>query len=126
MLEYIYVMTAGAIGATCRYGTDKLFKYYLGTQFPYGTLCVNILGCLLFGMFMQWDTQTAGVSKALKLLVTSGFLGAFTTFSTFGYDTFAFIKAGSFLPAALNISLNIVAGLLAVWLGTIVIKGFAS
>lgn len=126
MLEAICVMSAGAIGALSRWQTDRLFKHLFGASFPLGTLTVNVVGCLLFGLFMQLDAQGEGFSKTTRLLVTSGFLGAFTTFSTFGYDTFNFFKTGNFLPAVLNIVANLLIGVLAVWLGAIIAKTMGS
>lgn len=119
-------MSAGAVGALCRFGTDRLGKTLLGTAFPYGTLTVNVLGCLLFGIFMQIDAQGGGFSKHTKLLVTTGFLGAFTTFSTFGFDTFQFFKTGHAVSALVNIGANLVLGLIAVWGGTLLAKTLGS
>ncbi|MBN2716683.1 MAG: fluoride efflux transporter CrcB [Deltaproteobacteria bacterium] len=122
MIEVLCVMTAGAVGALARWGTDNLSRHYLGAAFPWGTLFVNVLGCFLFGLFMQIDAQSGGFSKPLKLVVTSGFLGAFTTFSTFGFNTWIFIKDGHYTSALLNIGTNLILGILAVWGGATIAK----
>ena len=102
-MQILIVMSAGALGSLSRWGTDLLSRQLFGSYFPYGTLIVNILGCFIFGIVMQSKVGTDGANYALKLFITTGFLWAFTTFSTFGFNTFEFIKNGSFVLAILNI-----------------------
>jgi CrcB protein len=121
-MQIIIVMTAGALGALARWATDLLTKHLFGPAFPIGTLTVNVLGCFAFGLIMQSGIGTNESNKLLKLFLTTGFLGAFTTFSTFGFNTFDFIKNGSVALAIINISANLLLGLLAVWGGFILGK----
>ena len=86
-MQVLIVMSAGALGALSRWATDLLSKQILGNAFPFGTLAVNVFGCLIFGAVMQSRIGTDPSNAALKLFITTGFLGAFTAFSTFGFNT---------------------------------------
>lgn len=117
MLETLVVMGAGALGALSRWSVGRLSKHLWGPAMPFGTLIVNVLGCLLFGFIMQIALSGETFSKTTRLALTTGFLGAFTTFSTFGYETFEFVKNGQWIYALGNVTANLLLGLLAVWLG---------
>ena len=86
-------------------------------MFPYGTLAVNILGCFLIGLLNGIFETRQIFNPELRLLVFVGFLGGFTTFSTFGYELFSFLRDNQFLSTAMNLTLSVVLGLVAVWLG---------
>ena len=107
----------GALGALSRYGVGSLASRMLGAGFPYGTLIVNVVGCLLLGFIMELSLSAEGLSKGVRTAMTVGFLGAFTTFSTFGYETVQFLRQGAWLPALGNVAANVLVGLLAVGLG---------
>lgn len=115
MKETLFIFVFGGLGALCRWGTYKLVKMFVSNPFPFGTLTVNVLGCLLFGVIMQMDVH---LPRTLKIAATAGFLGAFTTFSTFGFESFELIKQGSWLMVTVNTAANCILGILAVWLGT--------
>lgn len=85
--------------------------------FPYGTLAVNVLGCFLIGLLNGIFETRQVLNPEMRLLVFVGFLGGFTTFSTFGYELFSFLRDNQYFSAALNMSLSVVLGLFAVWLG---------
>jgi fluoride exporter len=121
MKEIIYVMIFGAMGALSRYGVGKGSKQIFGTGFPHETLIVNVAGCLIIGFLMQLSAK-GGVPKHLHTGLVVGFLGAFTTFSAFGYATFDLLKQGSVAHAVLNAALNLALGLLAVWIGVVLAK----
>ena len=93
-----------------------------GGRFPWGTLVVNVLGCLAIGFVMHVGLATAALPRNLRFAVTIGFLGALTTFSTFGYETMRYCEAGAWWPAAANIVANVVLTLGAVWLGMVVAR----
>ncbi len=113
----ILIAVAGAAGAVSRYlvglGATRLW----GPQFPYSTLFVNVLGCFLLGMLLEVEHNTTLVSQPARLFLAVGFLGAFTTFSTFGYETFSYLNSGTIKLALVNVSANVLLGLGAVWLG---------
>lgn len=117
MREVMLLAASGALGAVARWGLSQLTHRWLGTGFAWGTLAVNLLGCLLLGLVMQLSLGSIGWSRELRLLAGIGFLGAFTTFSTFGYETLAYLQEGAWRLAWLNIAANVILGLALVWLG---------
>ena len=110
--DFLWVALGGALGAMARYGAGLMCSGAFGDRFPWGTLLVNVLGCFLLG----WLLQSTTTSDTAKLAVGAGFLGAFTTFSTFGVQT---LQAWQRSPALafLNIGTNVLLGLLAAGLG---------
>ena len=117
MLQILVIAIAGAFGAVSRYGLSLLTYNLFGSGFPYGTLVVNIIGCFLIGFVMQINLTTEAISDTWRLAITTGFLGALTTFSTFSYETIQQVSQGSWLPAAGNIAANVVLGLMATFGG---------
>lgn len=111
------ISVAGAAGAVSRYGVGLWAQRLLGHNFAYGTLAVNILGCLLLGLVLELESQTQWIGTSVRLFVAVGFLGAFTTFSTFGFETLKFMQAGDHHLALVNVAANLLLGVLAVWLG---------
>lgn len=89
----------------------------LNSSFPYGTLCVNVLGSFLMGLIMEASLNTWNVSPNTRIAVATGFLGGLTTFSTFSYETSSFLQDGSYLLGGLNIILNVAVCLFGIWLG---------
>ncbi|MEE8103918.1 MAG: fluoride efflux transporter CrcB [Planctomycetota bacterium] len=114
MREVLIVATGGAFGAAARYLVSGWTYGWLGERFPWGTLAVNLLGCFGLGVIMR-GLETNAVSADARLLVGIGFLGAFTTFSTFGYET---LRADMGV-AILNVMVSVVCGLGAVYVGLV-------
>lgn len=117
VVEAVYVFLGGGAGAVLRYWLGGAVHRVAGADFPYGTLLVNALGSLLIGLLMALFEQRFVVQPAVRLLLTIGFLGGFTTFSTFSYETLALLRDGVYVAAALNIALTLLLCLAAVWLG---------
>jgi CrcB protein len=117
MLNMLAVALGAAIGANLRYGLATWAAQRLGTNWPYGTFIINVLGCLLIGGLLTLVATRLSLSEPVRLLLVTGLLGGFTTFSTFGYESFTLITTGNWLGAALYIGASIVVGLLAVFLG---------
>lgn len=117
MLQIIVIAIAGAFGAVSRYGLSLLAYNLFGSGFPYGTFVVNVIGCFLIGFVMQISLATEAISDTWRLAITTGFLGALTTFSTFSYETMQQVSEGSWLPAAGNVAANVVLGLMATFGG---------
>ncbi len=88
-----------------------------GENFAYGTLAVNVIGCFLLGLVMQIGLTTELMPRTVRLTAGVGFLGAFTTYSTFGYETMRYLEAGAWTLAAANVGANLLLGLLATWSG---------
>lgn len=117
MRGMLLIGAAGAFGAMARYGVGLVVHRLLGHHFAFGTLAVNVLGCLLLGALIAFEAATNWITPPLRLLGAVGFLGAFTTFSAFGFETFRYLQSGATHLAALNVAANLVLGLGAVWLG---------
>lgn len=115
----ILLLALGAtLGATTRYYVNLWSLTRFGLAFPYGTLIVNIVGSFILGGFLTLATGRLAISPELRLLVTAGFCGSLTTFSTFSYETVALLTGGSYLSAALNILANVTLSIAAVILGS--------
>jgi CrcB protein len=117
MLNVLAVALGAAIGANLRYGLVIWAARRFGTTWPYGTFVINVLGCLLIGALLTLAATRVPLSEPLRLLLVTGLLGGFTTFSAFGYEGFTLITSGNWLGAGLYIGASVVVGLLAVFLG---------
>lgn len=117
MLKILLVAVGGSIGAVTRYLASNWAAQKLGAEFPYGTLIVNIVGCFIIGLFMQLVTDRIIVNPYWRLLVTVGFVGGLTTFSSFSYETLELISEGDITLALYNLTGNLVLGFLATWIG---------
>lgn len=115
--EIFYVGAGGFLGANARYWLGGWISDRYGAVFPYATLVINITGSFILGLFITLITERYIAPPALRLAVAIGFVGAYTTFSTFEYETLALLRSGSLLRALLNVVLSVVAGFIAVWLG---------
>jgi len=115
--KVFYVGVGGFAGANARYWLGGWISDRYGAAFPYATLVINVTGSFILGLFMALTTERYIAPPGLRLIVAIGFVGAYTTFSTFEYETLALASSGSLLRALLNIVLSVVAGFVAVWLG---------
>ena len=119
MQQLLAIAGGGALGAVLRYGMSNSVYRLLGRDFPYGTMAVNVLGSLLMGLLFVLLVERMIVSVEWRSGLLVGLLGAFTTFSTFSFETLALFDAGAPLKALLNIIASIVLCLVATWLGMI-------
>jgi CrcB protein len=118
MLKIILAIAAGgAAGAVGRYALGGLVQAMTGAVFPVGTLAVNVLGCLLIGILGAVFAGPHLVGEPWRMALLVGLLGSFTTFSTFGWETFELINDGQVARAGLNVLASVTLGLAAVWLG---------
>lgn len=120
--EILIVMGFGAMGSLCRFGVGEGAKWLVGETFPFGTLTVNVLGCLLIGFTMEIPLVSGTFPDHWRSGVVIGFLGAFTTFSAFGYATYDLMRQGAWLHASVNCAANLLLGLAAVWVGAMFAK----
>lgn len=107
----------GALGCVTRYFISGWVYELLGKDFPYGTFVVNILGAFLLGLVMEFGMRSALLPVSVRTALAIGFLGGFTTFSTFSYETFRLLEEGAFFVAATNVLVSVVVCLLFTWLG---------
>lgn len=114
--KILAVALGGAVGSVLRYGVSGLAYRLLGSTFPWGTLVVNVTGCFLIGIL--WGlVERYPLRPSTNLLVFTGILGAFTTFSTFGLESMNLMRDGEVGAAAANVVASNVAGLFVVYLG---------
>ncbi len=122
--KLIGLALAGACGALARYGLAGLFQRAQQMGFPWGTLTVNMLGCFLFGLIWTLTQQRLAISPETRTIVLVGFLGSFTTFSTFLFETDQMLEHAEWVMAGLNLTgqlgLGLAAYLLGVFLGRVV------
>ena len=118
MQNLLLIGLGGFMGALLRYSVSGLIQNLSKSMsFPYGTLFVNLLGCLLIGALSQVAEIRGVISPEARSFIFIGLLGAFTTFSTFGNDTVSLFRDGENLLSYINIGLHLVLGLSAVWIG---------
>ncbi|HWK95440.1 MAG TPA: fluoride efflux transporter CrcB [Pseudolabrys sp.] len=116
-MTYVLVFIGGGIGAALRHGFNIGSARLFGTSFPYGTLTINILGCLVMGLLTGYFAFKGDVSQHLRLFLTTGILGGFTTFSAFSLDVALLYERGETGLAATYILASVVMSLVAVFGG---------
>ena len=119
MGKYLMVGVGGFLGAIARFWLGGFVDAKMGTRFPLGTLVINCTGSFLLGFIVTLMAERAHWSPNLRYLIPIGFIGAYTTFSTFEYETFRVMQDGELLLAFLNVVISVVVGFIAVWMGVI-------
>ena len=122
MTQLLAIAAGGSIGAVARYLMSTGVHHWLGRGFPYGTLVVNIVGSLVMGLLYELFLQRLSVSPEMRAILLVGFLGAFTTFSTFSIETVLLIEQGYLIKALLNILLSVILCVLAAWCGLQIVR----
>jgi len=112
----------GFVGAVARYLVGGWVQRLLPVSFPYGTLAVNVIGSLLLGAVFELGTARGALSPELRMMLGVGFLGAFTTFSTFSLETLNLLREGSLFLAGANAAVNVLLCLAAVWVGVVLVR----
>ena len=122
MLKTILIGLAGLSGTLLRYWLSGLVARQYGETFPWGTMAVNMIGCLLTGAIFNLTEERFLVNPTLRTVILIGLMGGFTTFSSYGLQTFTLVRDGEFGLATLNIGVSNVLGLLMVWAGYALVK----
>ncbi len=120
----LYIGFGSFLGGIARYLTARAVQNSLISAFPYGTMVVNILGCLLIGLIFGISERTNMINDEWRIFLTVGFCGGFTTFSTFASENMTLLRDGDFCNFALYTGLSVFLGLVAVFLGNGVAKIF--
>lgn len=117
-----YVALGSALGGVSRFLLGAFIQQRSGTAFPTGTLLVNITGSLLLGFLLQYTLSTPGVSPEVRALLTTGFCGGYTTFSTFTYETMMLIEDGDLTRAGTYVVLSVIVSLIGAYLGIVMAR----
>lgn len=123
MQKTILIGIAGLVGTLVRYWVSGVVGRKYGESFPWGTMAVNLVGCFLAGAVFYLAEERSLLSPTLRTIIMIGLLGGFTTFSSYGLQTFTLLRDGEFGLATINVAVSNVLGLLLVWAGYVAFKG---
>jgi CrcB protein len=115
--RYAMIALGGAMGAIARYQLTTMIQSRMPSAFPWGTFVVNVSGCLVMGVVMTLLAERFVAQPNWRFLIPIGFIGAYTTFSTFEFETYRAVTDGAWLVGGLNVVASVLAGYVALWLG---------
>ncbi len=121
-MQYLAVAVGAMLGANLRFVVGNWAADRFGVEFPYGTLIVNISGAFAIGIVLAFIGERAGIDPLWRLFFATGFLGGYTTFSSYTWEVLSLVQDGDFLSAALYLLASNTVGLFGVWLGTLIAK----
>ena len=116
-MQYLWIGLGGFLGANARYLVQQWAASQWGAMFPYGTMIANVAGSFIIALFLTLVARGLAISPHVVLFIATGFLGGFTTFSSFSMDLFLLFERGGWQPAAINFLGNTILGILGVLLG---------
>jgi len=117
--KYLLIAAGGALGSIARFWVGSTISGRIGARFPYGTFVVNMTACIIIGFILTFLGKRADLSPAWRYLIPIGFIGAYSTFSTYEWETLSTLRSGAFLLAALYAVGSLLCGLIAVWGGAV-------
>jgi fluoride exporter len=122
-MAYLWVALGSALGGAARYWCSGLAARLIGESFPWGTLIVNVVGSFVIGAFAALTVSEGRflIPSDIRIFVTVGFCGGYTTFSSFSVQTLALMREGEWVASAANIGLSVILCIAAVWLGQVVV-----
>jgi CrcB protein len=123
--KYFFIAVGGALGSLARFWVGSMIANRFGAKFPYGTFVVNMTACLIIGFSLAFLGRRTELNIAWRFLIPIGFIGAYSTFSTFEWETFSSLQTGAFFMAALYVVLSCFLGLGAVWCGVLIARLFS-
>ena len=119
MQKYLLIAFGGALGSIARYWVGSTISGRIGAKFPYGTFVINMTACVIIGFTLTYLGKRADLNPAWRYLFPVGFIGAYSTFSTYEWETLSTLRSGAFSLGALYAVGSLVLGLVAVWAGTL-------
>ena len=122
MQKYLLIALGGSLGSIARFWVGSNVAGRMGTRFPYGTFIVNLTACLIIGFSLEYLGKHVELTPSWRYLIPTGFIGAYSTFSTFEWETYSTLHSGGFLIASLYVVLSVVLGLFGVWCGVVLAK----
>ncbi|HTV04631.1 MAG TPA: fluoride efflux transporter CrcB [Acidobacteriaceae bacterium] len=120
--KYLLIALGGSLGALARVWIGSSVADKLGMRFPYGTFVVNLTACVIIGFSLELLDKHTGISPAWRYLIPTGFVGAYSTFSTFEWETFAKLQMGDLPIAGVYVVSSIVLGLIGIWGGVVLAR----
>jgi CrcB protein len=117
--KYFFIALGGSLGSIARFWVGSAVANRMGTKFPYGTFLINITACVIIGFSLTFFGRRAELNPAWRFFVPVGFVGAYSTFSTFEWETFSNLQTGAFLIAVSYVVLSFIVGLIGVWCGVL-------
>lgn len=125
MQKYFFIALGGSLGSIARYWVGSTISGRLGTKFPYGTFVINVSACIIIGFALTFLGKRADLNPAWRFLIPVGFVGAYSTFSTYEWETLSTLRSGAFALAAFYAVISLFLGLAAVWCGSIIAEVIA-
>ena len=125
MQKYFFIALGGSLGSLARYWVGSTVAGRMGTRFPFGTFVINITACIIIGFSLAFLAKRTELNPAWRFLVPVGLIGAYSTFSTFEWETYSNLQAGAFLIAGLYVVLSLLLGLVGVWFGVLIARAIS-
>ncbi|MGA2888785.1 MAG: fluoride efflux transporter CrcB [Terracidiphilus sp.] len=125
MQKYLLIAAGGALGSIARYWVGSAIAGRMGTRFPFGTFIINLTACIIIGFSLTYLGKRAGISPAWRYFIPVGFIGAYSTFSTYEWETLSTLRAGAFALASLYAFGSLILGLAAVWCGAVLAEAIS-
>lgn len=125
MQKYILIALGGAIGSIARYWVGSAMSGRYGTRFYWGTFVINVTACIIIGFSLTFLGKRTGLNPAWRYMVPIGFVGAYSTFSTYEWEIFSSVRTGAFWIAAVYAAASLFVGLIAVWCGVLLAEAIS-
>ena len=118
MQKYLFIAAGGALGSVARYWVGSTISGRMGTRFPFGTMVINISACLVIGFTLTYFGKRADLNPAWRFMAAIGFIGAYSTFSTYEWETLSTLRSGAYFLGVFYAAGSLILGLAATWCGT--------
>lgn len=125
MQKYLLIAAGGGLGSAARYWVGSTISGRMGTRFPFGTFVINITACIVIGFALTYLGKRTGLDPAWRFLIAVGFIGAYSTFSTYEWETLSTLRSGAFMLAAFYAVGSLILGLAATWCGALLAESIS-